>query len=63
MKNYGYRMYCLKCRKIVNVQAGNKEKRVLPELKTEFNLITLCCSICGEPVIKVTELNSKTGSE
>jgi hypothetical protein len=48
-------MYCRKCKKLVDVHESHREKRVLPELKPEFDLITWCCSVCGEPIIKVTQ--------
>jgi hypothetical protein len=48
-------MYCHKCKKLVDVHGCHREKRVLPELKPEFDLVTWCCSVCGEPIIKVTE--------
>jgi hypothetical protein len=56
MKLLGYNMYCRKCKKIVDVYEGYKEKKVLPELKPEFDVATWCCSLCGEPIIEVSEL-------
>lgn len=57
MKKLGYRMYCRKCKKLVDVYECDREERVLPELKPEFDLATWCCSNCGEPIIEVTELH------
>ena len=55
MKTLGYRMYCRRCKKLVQVYECHKEERVLPELKPEFDLITWCCSTCNEPIIEVTD--------
>ncbi len=56
MEKLGYRMYCRKCKKLVDVHECHREERVLPELKPEFDLVTWCCFNCGEPIIEVTEL-------
>ncbi len=59
MKTLGYKLYCSECRKIVDVYERRRQKKVLPEIKPEFDVITVCCSICNKPVMKVTELNVK----
>ena len=62
MKTLGYELYCPKCRKIVDVYECHRQEKVLPETKPEFDVITGCCSICNEPVMKVTTLH-KSGNE
>ncbi|MGC9346209.1 MAG: hypothetical protein ACP5ER_05415 [Candidatus Bathyarchaeales archaeon] len=59
MKTLGYKLYCPECRKIVEVYECNSQGKVLPEIKPEFDVITVCCSICNKPVMKVTKLHVK----
>jgi hypothetical protein len=62
METLGYKLYCSNCRKIVDVYVCHRKKKVLPEIKPEFDVITCCCSICNKPVMKVNMLH-KNGDE
>ncbi len=55
------RFYCRKCRKIVDVYEDYVEKKVFPELKPEFDVVTYCCSICHTPIIEVSRISRQEG--
>ncbi|MDH5754163.1 MAG: hypothetical protein OEY95_03010 [Candidatus Bathyarchaeota archaeon] len=63
MKTFKFKLYCRQCKKIVEVYNCHREKSVLPETNPKFDVITVCCSICKKPIMKMTELHSKKRKE
>jgi len=55
----GYRFYCRRCRKIVDVYEACIEEKVLPEVKPEFDVATWCCSVCSQPIVEVARLSKR----
>ncbi|HDN05554.1 MAG TPA: hypothetical protein ENF90_00995 [Candidatus Bathyarchaeota archaeon] len=63
METLNFKLYCRHCRKIVNVYECHREEKVLPEIKPEFDLITVCCIVCKNPIMKMTKLHKKLGED
>jgi len=63
MRKLGYRLYCSQCRKIVDVYECNRQEKVLPEIKPEFDVINVCCSVCKKPIMNVTALHKSSNEE
>jgi len=59
MEKFNFKLYCRNCKKIVNVYKCKREENAFPELKPEFDLITLCCSICKKPIIKISRVHKE----
>ena len=56
-KTLDYLFFCRRCRRHRKVYEGYRERKVLPEGKPEFDIVTWCCSVCKEPIVEVTEYN------
>lgn len=59
MKALKFRLYCRECRKVVDVYECDRKRNMLPETKPEFDIITVCCSACKNPIMKITEFHGK----
>jgi hypothetical protein len=63
MEKLDYKLYCPECKKIVDVYECNRQEKLLPEIKPEFDVIKVCCSICNKPIMKVTALHKSSSEE
>ena len=52
-------LFCRKCHALRKAYEGYREKRVMPEAHPRLDVVTLCCSICGEPFMEVTAVSGK----
>ena len=50
-------LFCKKCHSLRKAYEGYREKAVIPEAHPRLDIVTLCCSTCGEPLMEITALS------